>query len=638
MSAKRFSLRYKHVFSVLIFSIILMPIASYAQSDAQNLSTEEALASAIVPERDLNDLALRLGGVASIPDVPTSPIRQYQVGDRDQFFVHGDNEVTEVNAELVYMNDVVYMWFEVGFSPDLALVKQLADRFATEIYPRVRAVFGSEASPGVDGDPRLHILHSNNIGVGVAGFFYSLHQYSSLAIAVSNQREMFFMAPDLFSVPNDYYLGVLAHEFEHMIQFNVDSNEDSWMDEGLAELATYEAGLGPSDFTADYLANPSVQLNFWPTSQHGRIYGGSFLFHAYLRERYGVDFIQALVANQANGMASVQNTLDAFGITDPFTGEPMLVESIFSEWAIANVLGNNTIEDGRYGYHDPELQAFGTAQIQNSYEFLPISIQSTINQWGANYYQIKGHALAGRTVQMTFEGSSEVRLQPTNAHSGDYAYWSHRTNSGDARLTIPLDLSSVDNATLSYWTWYDIEEYWDWLYVVISVDDGKTWQIVSTPRMTDENPFGTGYGYGYTGQSGEWVQEQIDLSPYAGQSILVRFEYITDDATLGNGFLLDDVEVSAIGFFDDFEKPNPIWIEEGWVLSNNRLPQHFSIHFIQRDDDGRIAIQRLLGPRDGVQGSWAFTFPTDVKDVVLVVSAFAPLTTEPATINIAISE
>lgn len=612
----------------------LVPHASNAQGDAQNPTTEAALVGVVVPERDLNDLARRLGGASEIPGVPINPLREYQVGDRDRFFVHGDSRVTEIGAEMVYANDVVYMWFEIGTSYDLGVVQNLADRFANEVYPRVRSIFGSESSPGVDGDPRLHILHTDDIGASVAGFFYSLHQYSSVAVPVSNQREMFFMAPDLFFVPNEYYLGVLAHEFQHMIQFNVDSNEYSWMDEGLAELSTYQAGLDPSDFTPDYLSSPNAQLNYWPMSRRGRIYGGSFLFHAYLLEQYGVDFIQRLVADPANGMASVQATLAAFQVIDPFSNEPMLVETAFSEWTLANIIGDTSVYDGRYGYSDPAIQAFGTAIIRDQYSQVPVVIDTTIEQWSANYYQLSGAALSGRAVNLSFSGNAEIGLQPTSAYSGDYSYWSHRTNSSDARLTGRFDLTNVDRATLSYQAWYDIEQDWDWLYVLASADNGRTWDMLSTPSMSNYNPFGTGYGYGYTGQSNKWVQQQLDLSAYAGQEILLRFEYVTDDATLGSGFLLDDVSIPEIGFFDDFESPNPVWNAEGWVLSNNRLPQHFSIHLVLRDGEGRVQVIRLLGPRDGISGQWALTFPNNIKDTTVVVSAYAPLTTEPATISL----
>ncbi|NJO84502.1 MAG: hypothetical protein HC828_18175, partial [Blastochloris sp.] len=131
--------------------------------------------------------------------------------------------------------------------------------------------------------------------------------------------------------------------------------------------------------------------------------------------------------------------------------------------------------------------------------------------------------------------------------------------------------------------------------------------ILQAPAMIDDNPFGTGYGYGHTGQSRGWLQQEIDLSTYAGGEVLVRFEYVTDDATLGSGFLLDDVSISELGFSDDFEAPSDTWTAEGWVLSDNRLPQHFSIHLVQRTTDG-VEVTRLLDDL-GVNPTRLYTSP-----------------------------
>ena len=36
--------------------------------------------------------------------------------------------------------------------------------------------------------------------------------------------------------------------------------------------------------------------------------------------------------------------------------------------------------------------------------------------------------------------------------------------------------------------------------------------------------------------------EEVDLSQFAGKKVQIRFEYITDAAINGEGFLLDDVQ------------------------------------------------------------------------------------------------
>ena len=53
-----------------------------------------------------------------------------------------------------------------------------------------------------------------------------------------------------------------------------------------------------------------------------------------------------------------------------------------------------------------------------------------------------------------------------------------------------------------------------------------------------DNPSGNSYGWGYTGSTGDWIQERVDLSQFAGQKVQIRFEYVTDAAVNEEGFLL----------------------------------------------------------------------------------------------------
>jgi len=47
------------------------------------------------------------------------------------------------------------------------------------------------------------------------------------------------------------------------------------------------------------------------------------------------------------------------------------------------------------------------------------------------------------------------------------------------------------------------------------------------------------------------VREKIDLTPYAGRPIVVRFEMVTDDAVNLPGLCIDDMRVPELGFSDD---------------------------------------------------------------------------------------
>jgi hypothetical protein len=135
-------------------------------------NTERQLAEAKMPERDQRELALRLKGVTDIPVVVNAKPPTFKVGDKQTFWVSNSDtdEHHQVTSTLKYLNDHIYMWVDDTAKLSDTDLKKSADRFAKETYPTNREFFGSELTPGVDNDPRLHILHSRGMGSRVAGY------------------------------------------------------------------------------------------------------------------------------------------------------------------------------------------------------------------------------------------------------------------------------------------------------------------------------------------------------------------------------------------------------------------------------------------------------------------------------------
>ena len=72
----------------------------------------------------------------------------------------------EITATLVYSTPVAYVWVEDGQEYDQAAIARSIDRFSSVTYPDDVNTFGSEWHPGVDNDPRLHILYNTQMGTG----------------------------------------------------------------------------------------------------------------------------------------------------------------------------------------------------------------------------------------------------------------------------------------------------------------------------------------------------------------------------------------------------------------------------------------------------------------------------------------
>ena len=184
---------------------------------------------------------------------------------------------------------------------------------------------------------------------------------------------------------------------------------------------------------------------------------------------------------------------------------------------------------------------------------------TTQPQLSARYYEVR---LEEGDALVEFEGEPTVAQVGTECHSGRYCWWGGNGDSIDTTLEREFDLSGVDAATLEFMVWYEIEEEWDYAYASVSTDGGETWTTLDGEHTTREDPLGANYGAGFTGLSGssrggksaEWVRERMDLSEYAGmESVLVRFEYITDDGVNIGGIVIDDIAVPEIGFADDAE-------------------------------------------------------------------------------------
>jgi hypothetical protein len=260
----------------------------------------------------------------------------------------------------------------------------------------------------------------------------------------------------------------------------------------------------------------------------------------------------------------------------------------------------------------------------------PAQKSETLTQYGTNYYELRGN----QTMAFNFQGATSVGLLPMVDAHGKFWY-SNRADVSDTRMTHEIDLSGVQKATLKYRAWYRVEKDYDYGYVTVSADGGKTWKTVKTTSCTTEDPNTANLGCGYTGPSGGdknkpvWVNETADLSEYAGKKVLLRFEVITDAGVNREGLAIDDIEIPEIGFKDDGSAANG-WKTEGWLNADNTLPQTWAVQLIIQTNSGKSYAQTV--PVVNGAGSAQIAFgkgADDVKVAVLAVSPTTLITTEP---------
>jgi len=170
------------------------------------------------------------------------------------------------------------------------------------------------------------------------------------------------------------------------------------------------------------------------------------------------------------------------------------------------------------------------------------------------------------------EGNWSLNVSSLKAETENHFWYSGKGNNLNNTLSHSFDLTGVTNATLSFWTKYEMEPGYDYGYVEISVD-GVDWDRLAT----------------YNGFSGPKV-ESIDLSSYAGQNVSIRFRYETDYSIEYEGWFIDNIQIPEIDFYDDVESGEGSWSSDGWTIVKE--PNEISYRYrllVAYPDDGTSA-------------------------------------------------
>lgn len=181
---------------------------------------------------------------------------------------------------------------------------------------------------------------------------------------------------------------------------------------------------------------------------------------------------------------------------------------------------------------------------------------------------------------------------PFEPHTGTKYVYSQIADVSYKRLTRQISVPA-GGGSLSFWTSYDTEPDWDYLFVEARTAGGDDWTTLPdanghTATGTGEScPAGwfdlhpqlahyqtwdgvnactstgtTGSWNAATGNSGGWQQWQVDLSAWAGKTVEVSIAYASDWATQGVGAFVDDVTLPD-GSTQSFESDLGGWTVSG---------------------------------------------------------------------------
>lgn len=607
------------------------PVAPTVDSGAARAATARQLVEEIPPVRD--DVALAVAYRGADPAATPPPMTEPEPGAIEMFYIGNvdNNTVGQIEAELLSVGENAYFWFDLGsgsVAPDPARLAESTTAFDA-IYEQLFAYFG--VSEPADG--RVHIVHASPEALCQAAHNCSLAGYFSsrdlLPLSVnpqSNQRAMFVMNVRQFGGNN--YLDVLAHELRHMLGDSYDAGEEDWFVEGAAMLAEDLSGFStmPQARGSLFLQNPDQQLNSWTNLDTIPHYGQGYLLHRYLYDRLGEAAYRDYSIDPRPGLAAVDGVVTANGLST--TGE-----QLWLDWLATMALHDTADVTEPYRWLGPELEPVLTTAVDT----LPANFDTTVEQFAADYYDLPSSG----TVQLEFVGMPTISLLGSGVPSGEQIWYAQRANYSNPRLTRAFDLRGVTSATLNYLVYVDIERGYDFAYVAASRDGGQTWQALEAAGMQGLGPADDPSGSAlarrfYTGRQQAWQAESIDLTPFAGQEILLRFEYVTDPILTFGGFALDDIAIPEIGFFDDAETDVGGWTAEGFARATDELPQAWRLQLITFDADGQPTVAALAVDEDGRLTTTYQALP-GVRRPILIVASAVPETLQTAAYTLGVS-
>jgi hypothetical protein len=462
-----------------------------------------------------------------------------------------------------------------------AQIDYLVDEFDNNIYPKMTEFFrapehrdGSEAVlddlfglpedayQSSDGQDRVIAMVSNvrdenyfdpTFPVYIAGFF------SPTINALLDRNVITIDAYDWANRvgpnsspwrPNDgtendrerLYEGTFAHEYQHLLHADENPGEENWVNEGLSDWTEWLVGYGIPDGhwdTAQEYAENSLVV-WGDQGQSTEIladYGIAFMFMHYLHYKYGPEALKALFENQGFGIEGFNDALAQLGINDSFA-------DMYHDFAVARLTLSN-----KGDYRIPDIPS---PVVLNEEAYSTPGAPP----WGSDYISVSNPK---ELKSINFNGVDVITRQtawtsvadPLNA--GNQALWS---GTGD-ELDRWAIFETAGGSTLTFDTLYDIEEHWDFGFVMASTDNGATWQALTNANTTDEI-VDEGYpaikdvlnagGEGFSGEITAWTPQSFALP--AGTD-LIGFRMMTDWGTTGNhagapdNWFIDNVAVDG---------------------------------------------------------------------------------------------
>ncbi|MGH3880872.1 MAG: choice-of-anchor J domain-containing protein [Actinophytocola sp.] len=421
------------------------------------------------------------------------------------------------------------------------------------------------------------------------------------------------------------YEGTFAHEWQHLLHYYTDPFEGNWINEGLSDFAQTLVGYvdgnrtvfdrGGDSHLYCYQGFGSVQtpfnpnprdcggpensLNLWGEGTPSQVlsdYGHAYSLMLFLFDRYGVDIMTKLhVDGERQGLASLDAALDAEGVPDMYR--------------VLHDHQTMTLVDKIVGERRGIMLGVPKSRVTTP------SLRSTVNfanpnandnpgaaPNGADYVQLQranGTPLRGIDLRsLNFQGAATLPSLPLTwtvtddpEATSNPVLWSGNGNNINATAVTPVSVPAAD-PTLRFDAKYGAEFGFDYGYVVVSTDGGATFTPIAGDQ-TAPAPLGPGLNGTTTG----FEPHTFDLTAYAGQDILLGFQYVSDGGVNEGGLLIDNISVGATQVSDGsslepFDSPTEI---------HPQPVNNWNVRIIGYNEQHKIALQAEFNGKNQIR-------------------------------------
>ncbi len=180
----------------------------------------------------------------------------------------------------------------------------------------------------------------------------------------------------------------------------------------------------------------------------------------------------------------------------------------------------------------------------------------------------------GLTSNESFSPSYSLSESPDGAYENDRE---------DYATLFPVNLEGYTDATLSFYTRYDIENNYDFMYLQIS-SDGNNWNTLDT----------------YSGTQSQWTEKVYSLNDYLDEPyVAIRFYFSSDYTVTKDGMYIDDFSLVTEGGYET----QTLELPSGW--------SGVSSYLVPAQDQMADLLQPLTGEMELIQDMTYTWWPSE---------------------------